>query len=68
MEFINSCLYLGINNFNIYKFMNLFSKFYYSTHLFGNNKKIDPNKNFDSYEIWKHQLKLNKFNSLFNKI
>ena len=50
---------------NKYRFV---FQFYYSTHLFGNNKKIDLNKNFDSYEMWEHQLKQNKFNSLFNKI
>ncbi len=39
---------------------------YYTTHLFGNNKKIDLERNFESYEIWSNQIKKNKYISLFN--
>ena len=38
---------------------------YYSTHLFGKDKKILLDKRFDSYELWKDQISNNKFNSLF---
>lgn len=38
---------------------------YYSTHLFGKDKKILLDKKFESYELWKNQILNNKFNSLF---
>ncbi len=40
--------------------------FYYSTHLFGKEKKITLEKNFESYNLWKNQIRQNKYLSLFN--
>ena len=39
---------------------------YYSTHLFGKEKKISLEKNFESYSLWKNQVEQNKYLSLFN--
>lgn len=38
---------------------------YYSTHSFGKNKKITLDKNFKTYDMWKQQIKQNKYMSLF---
>ncbi len=39
---------------------------YYSTHLFGKEKKITLDKNFESYDLWKNQIRQNKYLSLFS--
>ena len=39
---------------------------YYSTHLFGKEKKIFLDKNFESYNLWKNQIEQKKYLSLFN--